>query len=95
MGGGRPKAGANGGRYRPLSAQLRQERGERHAGGREKAGAILPGGSGRYRPALARIGRCAGAVARRYAGVGVRGREDVTWRVLIGSRGLSVKLAVI
>jgi hypothetical protein len=35
------------------------------------------------------------AVARRCAGVGVRGREDVTWRVLIGPRGLSVELAVI
>jgi hypothetical protein len=48
----------------PLSVQLRRERGERRAGGREKAGPIPPGGSGRYCPALARIGRRAGARGR-------------------------------
>jgi hypothetical protein len=86
-------AGANGGGTTPLSARLRRERGGRRAGGREKAGSIPPGGSGHCHPALARVGRRAGA--RRCAGVGVRRREDVTWHVSIDPRGLSVELAVI
>jgi hypothetical protein len=54
--------------------------GESEARVREKAGAVPPGRSGRYRPALTCVGRRAGAVARRCADIGVRGREDVTWR---------------
>jgi hypothetical protein len=62
------------GQYRPLSAQLRREQGERRAGGREKAGA---GAIVLLSPALAG-GRRAGA--RRRAGVGREewGGSDVT-----------------
>jgi hypothetical protein len=69
---------------------------------RERAGWIPPGGSGRYRPALARVGRRAGAGGERERGgalasacAGERGEAGVTWRVSIGPRGPSVELAVI
>jgi hypothetical protein len=54
-----------GGGTAPLSPQPRRERGERHVRGREKAVALPPGESERCRPALARVGRRAGAVGGR------------------------------
>jgi hypothetical protein len=80
----------------------RRGAGGRQASGRERAGWISPGGSRRYRPALARVGRRAGARGGRERGgvlasacAGERGGAGVTWHVSIGPRGLSVELAVI
>jgi hypothetical protein len=72
---------------------VRREAGEREredgstTAGRERA--LSP----RSRPRWQARGGGRQAVAS--VGVGGRGREDVTWRVLIGPRGLSVELAVI
>jgi hypothetical protein len=88
------KAGANGGRYgTPIGAG--------RSSGRERAGWIPPEGggvwSGRYRLALACVGRCAGARGGRERGgvlasacAGERGEAGVTWRVFIDPRGLSL-----
>jgi hypothetical protein len=91
-----------GGGTAPLSARRRREAGGRRSSGKERAGWIPPGGSGRYRPALARIGRREGAGGGRERGgalasayAGERGGAGVTWRVSIGPRELSVELAVI
>jgi hypothetical protein len=72
----------------------------REAGEREREGGSTTAGreralSPRSRPRwqARRGGRR--AVARRCVGAAGPGREDVTWRVLIGPRGLSVELAVI
>jgi hypothetical protein len=86
----------------PIFAWRWRVAGGRRSGGRERARWIPLGGSGRYRPALARVGRRAGAGGGRERGgalasacTGERSGTGVMWRVSIGSRGLSVELAVI
>jgi hypothetical protein len=52
----------------PVPPPYQRGAGGRRSSGRERAGWIPPGGSGRYRPALARVGRHAGAGGGRERG---------------------------
>jgi hypothetical protein len=69
----------------PLSVRRRRKASGRRSSGRERAGRISPDGSGRYRRALACVGRRAGAGggwerggALASACAGERGRAEVT-----------------
>jgi hypothetical protein len=79
---------ATGARREARRALYHPVRGDRQARGRERATALTPGESGRYRPALARVG------ARVWARGGRRtDRARVRWRDVIGPcvpRGLAV-----
>ena len=64
-----------GARREARRALYRPARGDRQARGRERATALTPGESGRYRPALARVGARVWARGRREGGDALTGRE--------------------
>jgi hypothetical protein len=66
---------AMGARREARRALYRPARGDRQARGRERATALTPGESGRYRPALARVGARVWARGRREGGDALTGRE--------------------
>jgi hypothetical protein len=66
---------AMGARREARRALYRPARGDRQARGRERATTLTPGESGRYRPALARVGARVWARGRREGGDALTGRE--------------------
>jgi hypothetical protein len=64
-----------GARREARRALYRPARGDRQARGRERATTLTPGESGRYRPALARVGARVWARGRREGGDALTGRE--------------------
>jgi hypothetical protein len=84
---------AMGARREARRALYRPARGDRQARGRERATALTPGESGRYRPALARVGARVWARGRRRTDRARVRRARVRWRDVIGPcvpRGLAV-----